>query len=497
MDSEKKAITIIFPHQLFWPHPAISKKREIILLEEWLFFSQFKFHKIKLAYHRATMQSFIQHLQSEDYACHYVAAVNPLHDIRKFIAKAAKDGVEQMHICNVYDNWLHQRIKKSAKQSNIEIVWYRSPMFLADDDSYQSFFAKQKRYFQTDFYIWQRKRLQLLMEDDERPIGGKWTYDAANRKSYPKKRKPPKLLFPKPTPVADEAWEYVETNYAKNFGEANFPLYPINHKDAEKWLDNFLKERFEQFGDYEDAMVANENFLHHSVLTPMLNIGLLTPDQVIKTTMEYASKNKIPINSLEGFIRQIIGWREFMMAVYQREGSRQRTTNYWKFGRKIPVTFYTGKTGIPPVDDAIGKLLQTGYNHHIERLMILGNFFLLCEFAPNEVYRWFMEMYIDAYDWVMVPNVYGMTQFADGGLITTKPYISGSNYVLKMSNYPKGDWQQVWDGLFWRFMVRQRSFFSQNPRLGMLLNTWDKMNREKQNAHLQHAENFLKKLAAQ
>ena len=196
-------------------------------------------------------------------------------------------------------------------------------------------------------------------------------------------------------------------------------------------------------------------------------------------------------------MRQILGWREFIRAVYMREGSRQRTTNYWRFSRKIPPSMWDGTTGIGPVDTVIRKALRTGYCHHIERLMVLGNFMVLCEFDPDEVYRWFMEMFVDAYDWVMVPNVYGMTQYADGGLMTTKPYISGSNYLLKMSDFEKGEWQTVWDGLFWRFMHTQRDFFLQNPRLGMLIKTFDKMDMAKRQAHLDAAEGFLRSQSMQ
>jgi deoxyribodipyrimidine photolyase-related protein len=265
-------------------------------------------------------------------------------------------------------------------------------------------------------------------------------------------------------------------------------------KDADNWLNEFLQNRFEKFGIYEDAIVAKETVLYHSVLSPMLNIGLLTPKQIIDKALAIGEEKNIPLNSLEGFIRQIIGWREFIRIVYEREGSKQRNTNYWKFTKKIPSSFWTGTTGIPPIDQTIQKILETGYCHHIERLMVLGNFMLLCEFDPDEVYKWFMEMFIDAYDWVMVPNVYGMTQFADGGLMTTKPYISGSNYLMKMSDYEKGDWQAIWDGLFWRFMHEHRDFFLKNPRLGMLVGTFDKMSEEKKNAHLNNANQFLKKI---
>ncbi|MFN4151013.1 MAG: FAD-binding domain-containing protein, partial [Candidatus Sericytochromatia bacterium] len=280
--------------------------------------------------------------------------------------------------------------------------------------------------------------------------------------------------------------------FPNNYGDiSNSFIYPIDFESSNTWLREFLEKRFYNFGIYEDAILEKENILNHSVLTPMLNVGLITPKEIIDETLKYASENDIPINSLEGFIRQIIGWREFIRGIYESKGTLERTTNYWKFTKKIPKEFWEGKTGILPIDETIKKILKTGYCHHIERLMILGNFMLLCEFDPDEVYKWFMEMFIDSYDWVMVPNVYGMSQFADGGLMATKPYISGSNYIMKMSDYKKGDWQKIWDGLFWRFMDKHRNFFLKNPRLGMLIKTFDKMDIEKKKSHLDIANKYL------
>jgi deoxyribodipyrimidine photolyase-related protein len=372
---------------------------------------------------------------------------------------------------------------------------YDTNNFLTSIQSAAEYFSTKKNYFQTDFYIWQRKQKNILLDQAGKPLGGKWTFDADNRQRFPKKEKAPVLVLPATNKYVEEARKYVHKNFVNNYGAAYNPcLFAVTFDDAEKWLDDFLQYRFEKFGVYEDAIVSAETVLNHAVLTPMLNIGLLQPQQIIDKAIQAAVTYNIPLNSAEGFIRQIIGWREFIRIVYEREGSKQRTTNYWKFKRRIPACFWTGETGIAPIDTTIKKVLQTGYCHHIERLMVLGNFMLLCEFDPDEVYRWFMEMFIDAYDWVMVPNVYGMTQFADGGLMTTKPYISGSNYLMKMSDYAKGDWQAVWDGLFWRFMHVHRSFFLQNPRLGMLINTFDKMKSEKQQLHLVNAEAFLQKL---
>ena len=249
-----------------------------------------------------------------------------------------------------------------------------------------------------------------------------------------------------------------------------------------------------EFGIYEDAIVQKEMLLNHSLLTPMLNVGMLTPKQIVQETLQHSATSTVPINSLEGFIRQIIGWREFMRGVYIAKGRVERTKNYWGFTRKIPKSFYDGSTGILPIDETIKKILQTGYCNHIERLMVLGNFMLLCEFDPEEVYRWFMELFIDAYDWVMVPNVYGMSQFADGGMMSTKPYISGSNYLMTMSDYPKGEWQQTWDALFWRFLDKQRIFFLKNPRLGMLVKTFDKWDKDRKETIHQKADSYLFRL---
>ena len=226
----------------------------------------------------------------------------------------------------------------------------------------------------------------------------------------------------------------------------------------------------------------------------MLNSGLLDINFVLDKTIVFYNKNDIPLNSCEGFIRQIIGWREFIRGIYTVKGSEERTKNFWGFKRKIPKSFYDASTGILPVDDSIRKILKTGYAHHIERLMILGNFMLLCEFDPDEVYRWFMEMFIDSYDWVMVPNVYGMSQFADGGLMSTKPYISGSSYILKMSNYKKGEWSGIWDSLFWNFIDNHRDFFDKNPRMRMLVRNFDKMDIDKRTNLLKSAHSFLENL---
>lgn len=486
-----KKINLIFPHQLFHDNPLLENDNEIYLIEEFLFFSQYKFHKQKIAFHRASMMHYKKQLEKKGHTVHYIDAQDKLSDIRAFIKDAKKKKITEVHYIDPTDDWLSRRIEGFSKFSSL--VRYENPLFINTEEDLTKFFrADKKSFFQTTFYKQQRKKYKILIDADEKPVGGKWTYDKENRKKYPKKKTPPEIKFPKSNKEWKDAVAYTHKNFKDNPGELNEDrLYPFTRKESLAWLNKFLETRFEEFGVYEDAIVSDQSILNHSVLTPMMNVGLIGPKEIINESLSFAKKNEIPINSLEGFVRQIIGWREFIRGIYYCKGRFSRTQNFWNFNRKIPSSFYDGTTGIVPIDITIKKILKTGYCHHIERLMVLGNFMLLCEFDPDEVYRWFMELFIDAYDWVMVPNVYGMSLFADGGTFATKPYISGSNYLKKMSDYPKGEWQEIWDGLFWRFMFTNEEFFSSNPRLSMLVHSMRKMSDEKREKHLEISEKFI------
>lgn len=489
-------VNIVFPHQLFEHSPLLSNVFPVYLVEEYLFFKQYNFHQQKLAFHRASMKHYEHFLKQRGKEVVYIDAQQPWAEVRQLLKYLSEQGVDTIHYIEPSDNWLEKRLMQTATEQQLVVHVYSSLLFLNTKEDLVPFFKnKKKKFFQTEFYIKERKKRGILTNEKGQAIGGKWSFDAENRKKYPRKKIPPKINFPPTSTFYRAAKKYVAQHFSKNTGLLTpAPLYPTNFQEAQQWLQEFLERRLLEFGAYEDAIVHQAGILHHSVLTPMLNVGLLTPKQVLKATLDYATKHEIPMNSLEGFVRQIIGWREFIRGVYEYKGSEERTKNYWGFTKKIPPAFYDGTTGIVPLDLTIKKVLETGYCHHIERLMVLGNFMLLCEFDPDEVYRWFMELFIDAYDWVMVPNVYGMSQFADGGLMATKPYISGSNYLLKMSNYPKGEWQEIWDALFWRFMHTYRDFFQKNPRLNMLIKNFDKRTSEQRTQLLTTAEKYLKSL---
>lgn len=476
---------LIYPHQLFREHPGIKPGRSIFLVEDPLFFRQYQFHRQKLMLHRASMKNYEAEL-SKKQDVHYVEA-NELTDSAEIGRILKRKRVDRVFCVEPSDDHLKRGVAKACTDNKLGLTWLEDPDFFTATDTIQSELFSKKKLFFTSFYIEQRKRLGCLLEDDGSPVGGKWSFDTENRKRIPKGLKLPSVPTIKHDRFSEEARVYVSGCFPNAIGPDVSLLYPHTRKSALKWLEQFVSDRLALFGDYEDAILTDQSMLFHSCLTPMLNIGLINPSDIIQAALQQPD---VPINSLEGFIRQVIGWREFIRGVYLTKGRQQRTTNFWKHHRSIPHSFYDGTTGIEPVDTVIRRLIKTGYCHHIERLMILGNFMLLCEFHPDEVYRWFMEFFIDSYDWVMVPNIYGMSQHADGGLMTTKPYISGSSYVLKMSDFKKGDWCPIWDALYWNFVANQRPFFEKNPRMRVMTSQLDKMGTKLQE-HQTRARHFL------
>ena len=487
-------VNLIFPNQLFRDGVLINNSNKTFLIEEFMFFRHFKFHKQKILFHRMSMKKYESFLKSKNVDVEYVDSCEEISDIRLFLDK--KESIKSISIYDPEDNWLEKRIIKACSKNNIKVNVYENQLFITKKIELDSFFrADKKKFFQTSFYKSQRLKFNILMEDGK-PEGGKWTYDDMNREKYPKDKIPPNINYMVANDDYESAKCYIEKNFNLNPGKLNKDkIYPYDFSSADSWFEAFLIERYDEFGPYEDAVVKEKSVLNHSVLSPIINSGLLNPKLIMEKSVKFYNDNDIRLNSCEGFIRQIIGWREFIRGVYIAKGSEERTKNFWGFKRKIPKSFYDGTTGIEPVDDTIKKINNSAYANHIERLMIIGNFMLLCEFDPDDVYKWFMELFIDSYDWVMVPNVYGMSQFADGGLMSTKPYISGSSYVLKMSNYKKGEWCPIWDSLFWNFINNQRDFFITNPRMRMLVSTYDKMNPEKKETINVTSNNFLKSIS--
>lgn len=492
---------LIFPHQLFAESEALSAGAGLhILVEEPLFFGDpfypAKFHKQKLWLHRASMQRFAQSLKSAGREVRYEEYRADTKMVAQILKDMVADEFDRVVISDVHDYTLHQRITKACAAAGLELEVMETPMFINTPELNREYRDGKKRWFMADYYKFQRKRLDVLMDDNGEPEGGQWSFDHENRKKVPKAKLGdiPLITQRQLDDIEREARDYVEAGWPDNPGTLDTIHFVTSHKDAAQWLETFLVHRFELFGDYEDAIVEGESWLWHSVLTPALNIGLLTPRQVVNTTLEFTKGNPVPLNAVEGFLRQIIGWREFIRATYDDLHVKMRNGNHWNHTRPLPQSFYDGSTGIDPIDDTIKRLNATAYNNHIERLMVLGGFMFLCEIEPDDIYRWFMEMYVDSYDWVMVPNTYAMSQHADGGLITTKPYFSGSAYVKKMSHWKHGPWADTWDGLYWRWIDNHRAELAKNPRWAMMCKTAERMDAEKMAKHHANAEAFLKGL---
>lgn len=490
-------VLLILGNQLFDPILFKEKyelpKISIFMREDIELCTYFKFHKQKILFFLSAMRMYKKELEDLKYQVHY----EELNFQEKFNFEESfknyleKNNVKTLYVFEIEDKFFEARIKTLAKKLKIELFVLGSPMFLTSRTQFQTYLKNTKRPFMKTFYEGQRKRLKILIDKESKPMGGSWSFDSENRKALPKNLQPPSLPKVLNEQVSLEVCELVEKQFSSHPGEIKNVWLPTNREGARNWLKIFLKERLEFFGPYEDAIPAHSNTLFHSVLTPFLNTGLLSPKEIVRETLRFSKKNKVPLTSQEGFIRQVIGWREFIRGIYQNFDEQQFKNNFWNHHNKLTDVWYKGGSGIPALDRAIERVNKTGYLHHIERLMVVGNLMLLLEVHPHEAYRWFMEMFVDSSDWVMGPNVFGMALYSDGGLFATKPYICGSNYLRKMSGDPKDEWCDGVDGLYWGFIEIHKNFFLKNPRLSMMARNVEKMDPERIKI-LKNAANELK-----
>ncbi len=489
---------LIFPTQLFRHHPCLKRGRRVFIVQDQLFWKDWKypcsFSKQKLLLHLASCLEYQKNLSSRGYETAIVSYQKGASAYRDLFENINEKGILKLFLADPADYLLEKRLRDASEQTGLSLEILESPAFLCLRGEEEQLPLRGKQLSMTSFYINQRKRFHILVDEKERPKGGKWSHDPSNRQKLPQEIEVPSLPCFSYSPDLKDLAAEIEKNHPHNPGNCKNLIYPVTGDHAREMLDDFLNNRLCHFGDYEDAMSPQHPFLFHSVISSSLNIGLLTPSEVLEDTMKYVAEKDIPVNNIEGFIRQICGWREFMRLVYRKRGNIMRTSNFWRHERAIPESFINGETGIIPIDICLKKVEQYSYAHHIERLMLLGNFLLLCEVHPDEVYGWFMSRFIDAFDWVMVPNVYGMSQYSDGGGMVTKPYLCSSGYLLRMGRYQKGDWCQILDSLFWRFIHVHRDEFSINPRQKIMLKNLERMDRSKLNRHLKQAGSYLENL---
>lgn len=497
-----KPLVVVLGDQLFEGLPGLPVDAPIFMREDPGLATRVRHHKQKVVFFFAAMRHFATDLAASGRTVVYEEYPASLADGRTFgkaaLACAQKLGCDQIVLYAPADRYAVLADNLHWSAGGIPVRHVRNPSFITTANDWRQHRKSGKRPFMASFYRDQRRRMNVLLEPDGTAAGGEWSYDAENRKPLPKGlTAPAPLTFP-PDAVTQDVLDLVRLEFENHPGEVDGFEWPVSRADAVRALDDFVAHRLDLFGPYEDAICKDQATLWHSRLSPLINIGLLSPVEVVNAAVRSYEQGEARLASVEGFVRQVIGWREFIKKIDEEYGGRfsgtPRLLNRLGHSRKLGGAWWTGTTGLPPIDRTIQRVLNAGWCHHIERLMILGSAMLLCEVDPDDAYRWFLEMFIDSADWVMAPNVYGMSQFADGGFFATKPYISASAYLRRMSNEPAGPWCEVWDGLYWRFVSRHEDLFVGNPRSAMAVRTWQRFSADRQAELIASADAFIERV---
>ena len=501
----------ILGDQLLPAHPLLpSPATDLLvgLIESSPRGSHLRYHQQKLTLLYSAMRHYAADLKKQKFATlyHHLTDTPAGADYATILFHwIQKHKIREIHLLdpNEYDT-LHS-LPALSKKLGVPIHRHASPQFLVPRAEFATWAEGKKHLLMETHYRRLRTERNILLDAKGKPEGGDWNLDDQNRRTYREFAKANPTVPPFPPPIQDPIVKKVAQEVAAHFpthpGQADQLWVPVTRAGALDWLKTFIRQRLAQFGPWEDTMVEGQQILFHSVLSPLLNIGLLTPQECIQAAEKAYREGKAPLNSVEGFIRQILGWREFIHGIYWLKMPEYRKANFLGADRPLPRWAYTGETDMRCVSQAIHGAVDHAYNHHIQRLMVLGNYFLLGGYEPQAVLRWYTEMYLDAYDWVMVPNVLGMILFADGGFFATKPYAAGAAYQDKMGNHcascqfdPKqreGPKACPFHSLYWNFFGQHAKLFGKNPRIGMMVKIWEKKTPADQKQIRQNALHFL------
>jgi deoxyribodipyrimidine photolyase-related protein len=463
-----------------------------------------KHHPKKIALIFSAMRKFAATLEADGWTVAYAQlddTDNAGSIVGELLRRAEQTGAKEV-ICTEPGEW---RLINKMTHAPIKTTILQDDRFLASHGEFEAWADGRKALRMEYFYRDMRRKTGLLMDGDK-PVGGQWNFDHDNRKPAPGSITPKGPLKFEPDNITGDVLGLVEAKFGSHFGELRPFWFATTRAQALEALDHFIAHSLPTFGDYQDAMLRGEDFLYHAIISPYLNIGLLGPLEVCQAAEKAYEKGDAPINAVEGFIRQIIGWREYVRGIYFLEGPEYAQRNALKQSRNLPDMYWGGETKMACMEAAVGQTAREAYAHHIQRLMVTGNFALLAGIDPSQVSNWYLEVYADAFEWVEAPNVVGMSQFADGGVIASKPYVSSGAYINRMSDYCKGCAykvsQKTGDGacpfntLYWHFLDRHRERFSSNARMGNMYRTWDRMDEEKRATVLSDAGAVLAKLDA-
>ncbi|HSR04867.1 MAG TPA: cryptochrome/photolyase family protein [Proteiniclasticum sp.] len=465
----------------------INQKSDVVLFMESKDRALWKGeHKQKLVLVFSAMRHFAAELEDKGYEVDYRIVDNYSEGLKAHLAIYSS---EKFLVHEPTDHRIRTMIENelfSSGKVKTEILSER-PLFLVEKKDWEIYLPQGEMWKQDQVYRRLRKERGILMEKG-RPIGGKWTFDSENRKSPTKGltfSEP--IQFP-PDKITLEVMNQVEKEYPNHFGELKNFSWPVTRGNALEALDQFIEHRLVTFGEYQDAMMQGKPWMSHSLISGAMNMGLLTPEEVIEKAEEAYHQKKASLSSVEGFIRQILGWREYIRGVYLRRMPEYEKVNCFDHQNPLPSYYWTGKTDMNCLSTVVKEVIENGYSHHIERLMVLGNWANLLRVRPQEVSDWFLEAYVDAYDWVVLPNVLGMALYADGGLMSTKPYVSSGQYINRMSDYCEscdysisektGDKACPFNALYWLFLEDHRDPLEKNPRMRLMYANWDKQKEE-------------------
>ncbi len=459
-------------------------------------------HRKKIAFLFAAMRKFAKRLQDDGWQVAYTKLDDPENtgSIPGELIRRAEEFSAREILATELGEW---RLIEALATCPIPVRQLEDARFIATHAEFETWAEGRNELRMEWFYRDMRRKTGLLMEGDK-PVGEKWNYDHENRKSPPKSAQfAPPLRFA-PDAITQEVLDLVATRFPDNFGTLDPFWFATTPEDARAQLDHWVAHNLPGFGDYQDAMMTGERFLNHSILSLYLNAGLLDPLEVCRAVETAWKADAAPLNATEGFIRQIIGWREYIRGIYFLEGPDYTSRNALNHSRKLPAFYWGAETKMHCLSETVAQTREEAYAHHIQRLMVTGNFALLAGIDPGEVHEWYLAVYADAYEWVEAPNTIGMSQFADGGIVGSKPYVSSGAYIDRMSNYCKSCAYKVKDKtgpeacpfnlLYWHFLNRHRDRFASNPRMGNMYRTWDRMDEDRRETVLSDADSWLKRL---
>ncbi|MCC5940228.1 MAG: cryptochrome/photolyase family protein [Balneolaceae bacterium] len=501
LSDHKKALFILHDqlNLSVWPDWVQKEKPLLIFMESRQKGEEIPHHKTKAVYVLSSMRHFALECAEKGYPVLYYSANGHFDD---GLTEVLSDFDGNLWYMTPSEWDTRERLKKVAEQFPDKVNEIANTFFLADAKQWKEKIAPG--YRMEYFYREMRKETGYLM-DGNTPEGGEWNYDDQNRESLPKGHTIPKIKTFQPDEITSEVMEMVEEYFPDSFGELQNFQFAVNREQALELLEQFIVERLDQFGPYEDALKTGDHKLFHSQLSIYLNNGLLLPREVCERAIEAYEKGNTRLNSVEGFIRQIIGWREYIRIYYEAMMPDVRDANHFNFNNHLPEMYWTGKTELKCMEESLRPVIKEAYSHHIQRLMILSNFSNLTETDPRELNRWFWLAYADAYEWVELPNVLGMSTFADGGVLASKPYVSGGNYINKMSDYCKnceysvtkktGEKACPFNYLYWNFVDKQRDTFNNSGRVNFMVNMFDnKKSDEEKKAIRESSDTFLRNL---